>query len=47
MHQRPVVKVPIAEEHPSGAKAHRLLSAICGTTEVVPFQNLTFALRHD
>ena len=39
---RPVVKVQIAEKHPSGAKAHRLLSTICGTTKVVRFQNLTF-----
>jgi hypothetical protein len=37
-----VVKVQIAEKHPSGAKARRLFSAICGTTEVVPYQNLTF-----
>jgi hypothetical protein len=28
-----VVKVQIAEKHPSGAKARRLLSAICGTAE--------------
>ena len=27
------------KKHPSGAKARRLLSSICGTTEVVPFQN--------
>jgi hypothetical protein len=39
---QPVMKVQIAEKHPSGAKAHRLLSSICGTTKVVPFQNLTF-----
>jgi hypothetical protein len=25
-----------AKEHLSGAKAHRFLSSICGTTEVVP-----------
>jgi len=37
-----VVKVESVENHPSGAKAHRFLSAICGTTEVVPFQNVTF-----
>jgi hypothetical protein len=40
---QPVVKVQIAEKHPSGAKAHRFLSNICGTTKVVPFQNLTSA----
>jgi hypothetical protein len=27
------------EKRPSGAKASRLLSGICGTTKVVPFQN--------
>jgi hypothetical protein len=26
----------------SGAKAHRLLSTVCGTTKVVLFQSLTF-----
>jgi hypothetical protein len=35
-------KVNIAEKHPSGAEAHRFFSSICGTTEVVPFQNSTF-----
>src|ERR1035437_5173161 len=40
---QPVVKVQIAEKHPSGARAHRFLSNICGTTKVVPFQNLTSA----
>jgi hypothetical protein len=29
-----------SERHPSGAKARRFLSAIYGTTEVVPFQNI-------
>jgi hypothetical protein len=38
---RPVVKVRIGEIHPSGAKARRFLSSICGTTKVVPFQNMT------
>jgi len=37
-----VVKVEIAERHPSGAEAHRLFSAICGTSKAVPFQNPTF-----
>jgi hypothetical protein len=36
-----VVKVQIAEKHPSGAKARDFLSGMCGTTEVVPFQNPT------
>jgi hypothetical protein len=36
-----VVKVRIGEIHPSGAKARRFLSSICGTTKVVPFQNMT------
>jgi hypothetical protein len=26
----------MSEEHPSGAEAHHLFSASCGTTEVVP-----------
>jgi hypothetical protein len=43
--QQPVVKVEISEMHPSGAKARRALSAICGTTKVVPFQNMTKARR--
>jgi hypothetical protein len=34
-----MAKVKIAEKHPSGAEAHRFFSSICGTTEVVPFQN--------
>jgi hypothetical protein len=37
-----VVKVNIAEKYPSGAKTRRFFSNICGTTEVVPFQNSTF-----
>src|ERR1017187_8278285 len=41
---QPVVKVQIAEKHPSGAKARHFLSSICGTTEVVPFQNPTFTM---
>ena len=28
--------------HASGAKARRLFCCICGTTEVVPFQNSEF-----
>jgi CHAT domain-containing protein len=36
-----VLKVQIAEKLPSGAKAHPLLIASCGTTKVVPFQNRT------
>jgi len=39
---QPVVEVQIAEKHPSGAKAHRLLSIVCGTTKVVPFQKTEF-----
>jgi hypothetical protein len=35
-----VVKVQIAEKLSSGAKAHLLFSASCGTTKVVPFQNI-------
>jgi hypothetical protein len=42
-----MVKVEIPKELPSGAEANTLLSASCGTTKVVPFQNMTFALRHD
>jgi hypothetical protein len=30
----------MSEKHPSEAEAHGLFSASCGTTEVVPFQNL-------
>jgi hypothetical protein len=41
-HKQPVVEVQIAEKHPSGAKALCLLSIVCGTTEVVPFQKPTF-----
>jgi len=37
-----VVKVENSENHPSGAKARRLLSAIYGTAEAVPFQIQTF-----
>jgi CHAT domain-containing protein/Tfp pilus assembly protein PilF len=37
-----VLKVQIAEKLSSGAKAHPLFSASCGTTKVVPFQNRTF-----
>jgi hypothetical protein len=36
------VKVENAEDLPSGAKARRFLSAIYGTAEAVPFQNMTF-----
>ncbi len=32
----------IREKHPAGAKAPHLIGGICGTTEVVPFQILTF-----
>jgi hypothetical protein len=39
---QPVVKGDNSENHPSGAEAHPLLSASCGTTKVVPFQNMTF-----
>jgi hypothetical protein len=39
---KPVVEVQITEKHPSGAKAHFLLSIVCGTAEAVPFQNTTF-----
>jgi len=39
---QPVVKVDNGENRPSGAKARRFLSAIYGTAEAVPFQNLTF-----
>ncbi len=34
-----------AENRPSGAKARRLFCGICGTTEVVPLQNM-FKLTH-
>jgi hypothetical protein len=37
-----MVKVQIPQKHSSGAKARRLFSAICGTAEAMPFQNLTF-----
>jgi hypothetical protein len=37
-----VVQVGNHENRSSGAKAHPLFSASCGTTKVVPFQNLTF-----
>jgi hypothetical protein len=38
------VKVQIPQNHPSEAKARRLFSTICGTTEAeaVPFENVTF-----
>jgi hypothetical protein len=39
--ERLVVKVEAAEGLPSGAEAHRFLSAIYGTAEAVPFQNPT------
>jgi hypothetical protein len=39
---QPVVKVQLAEKHPSGAKAHRLLSSICGTNEVAPCYKANF-----
>jgi hypothetical protein len=35
-----MVKIKNTEKHPSGAKARRLFCGICGTTKVVPFQNL-------
>jgi hypothetical protein len=38
------MKLQIAENRPSGAKARRLFSTVCGTTEVVPFQNPTFTM---
>ena len=41
--EQPVVRVQTAEDHPSGAKAHRFQSSIHGTAEAVPFQNSTFA----
>jgi hypothetical protein len=41
--EQPVAKVQTAENHPSGAKAHRFLSTISGTAEAVPFQNPDFA----
>jgi hypothetical protein len=37
-----VVRVQITQRLPSGAKAHPLFSASCGTTKVVPFQIPTF-----
>jgi LSD1 subclass zinc finger protein len=40
--RKPVVKIGIAKKLTSGAKAQRLFCAICGTTNVVPFQNQTF-----
>jgi hypothetical protein len=39
--QQPAQKVGNSENHPSGAKAPLLSSALCGTTEVAPFQNST------
>jgi len=36
------IRASITENLPSGAKAHPLFSASCGTTKVVPFQNTTF-----
>jgi hypothetical protein len=37
-----VAKVENAEKLPSAAKANPLLSASCGTTKGVPFQNTIF-----
>jgi hypothetical protein len=36
MAYQPVAKIQTAEKLPSGAKARRLSSSSCGTTEVVP-----------
>jgi hypothetical protein len=38
----PLAKIQTAQKHPSEAKAHRFKSSICGTTQVAPYQYLTF-----
>jgi hypothetical protein len=35
------------EKHPTRAKAHPLIAAVCGTTKVVPFQNIRVHPRAD
>jgi poly(A) polymerase len=45
--EQSVSKDKIPENLPSGAEAHHSLSASCGTTKVVPFQNTSFSAGCD
>ncbi len=38
------LKVETIDNHPSGAKAHRFLSAVYGTAEAMPFHSATLTM---